>query len=102
MIKDQSRFSKRLSFTLHTGEEIFPIKMTARGTGKLAFRVSPGGTGGNTLGAAEQVDEEAMIRRVLSEGWGVRCASLDGTVQGLYKPDQRAVSRVNRHTSLPC
>jgi hypothetical protein len=73
MIKDLSRFSKRFSFTLHTGEEIYPIKMTSRQTGKLAFRVSPGGKGGNTLEMTEQVDEEKMIRRVLAEGWGSLC-----------------------------
>ena len=101
MTKDRSRFSKHFSFKLHTGEEIFPVQIEARATGKIAFRVSPGGKGGNTLDVTEQVDESTMVKRVLVEGWGVRCSSLDGAVQGQYKPGQRAVAHIKRHTSPP-
>ncbi len=94
MARDQDRFSRAFCFVLESGKEIYPVKMKRRETGNIAFRVSPGGTGGNTVKASEEVDEPAMIRRVLKEGFAVRCSSHDGEINGLYKAGHRAVREV--------
>lgn len=98
MTRKTSEFSEAFSFILHSGKEVFPVKMRSRTTGLLAFRVSPGGTGGNTLAATEQVDEVTMVNRVLLDGFAVRCSSLDGLAHGQYKAGHRAVKEVRRRT----
>lgn len=92
----QERFSRAFCFVLESGKEIYPVKMKRRETGHVAFRVSLGGAGGNTLKAGEEVDEPTMIRKVLNEGFAVRCSSLDGEVKGLYKAGYRSVLEVRR------
>lgn len=92
--KDQDRFSRAFCFILNTGKEIYPVKMKRRDTGNIAFRISPGGKGGNTNKASEEVDEATMIRKVLKEGYAVRCSSLDGEINGLYKRGHRSVYEV--------
>jgi len=94
---DQERFSLAFSFILESGAEIFPVKMKRRSSGNVAFRISAGGIGGNTLQQCEEVDESAMIRKVLSENYAVRCSSKDGSIRGLYKQGQRSVREVRRH-----
>jgi hypothetical protein len=64
-----------------------------------ALRISVGGKGGNTLEATEEVDEATMIRKVLQDGYAVRCSSLDGEVNGLYKPGHRAVREIRRKST---
>lgn len=96
MARDQDRFSHAFCFVLGSGKEIYPVKMKRRETGNIAFRVSPGGAGGNTVKASDEVDEPTMIQKVLKEGFAVRCASLDGEVYGLYKAGHRSVREV-RH-----
>lgn len=98
MTRKTSDFSGAFSFVLHSGQEVFPVKMRSRATGLLAFRVSPGGTGGNTLAATEQVDEPTMVQRALVDGFGVRCSSLDGLVHGQYKAGHRAVKEIRRRS----
>lgn len=99
MPKDQKRFSRAFCFVLNTGKEIYPVKMKRRETGNIAFRISVGGAGGNTVKASEEVDETTMIRKVLNDGYAVRCSSLDGEVTGLYKHGHRSVREVRRtHT----
>jgi len=95
----QERISKKFSFVLNNGTEIFPVQMKRRDTGVIAFRISPGGTGGNTLTASEEVDEDTMIRKVLEEGYAVRCKSLDGNTNGLYKQGHRSVREVRRNAT---
>jgi HNH endonuclease len=95
----QERISRAFSFILNSGTELFPVQMKRRGTGSIAFRVSPGGAGGNTLEASEEVDEETMVRRVLEEGYAVRCKSLDGNTNGLYKHGHRSVREVRRNAT---
>lgn len=90
------RKSRKFSFILHSGVEIFPIEMENRKTGVVAFRVSKGGKGGNTVAASEQVNEAQMVQRVLEEGYAVRCSSENGSVQGLYRHGHRAVREVRR------
>ena len=95
----QDRFSSAFSFVLNTGVEIFPVRMKRRDTGNVAFRVSRGGSGGNTLEAGEEVDEPTMIRKVFDHGYAVRRRSKDGTTEGLYKPGHRSVREVKRRTA---
>jgi hypothetical protein len=94
----QERISRRVSFILKNGLEVFPVMMKRRDTGKLAFRISRGGTGGNTLSCGEEVDEETMLRKVLELGFSVRCVPLTGGRSSLYKPTGRSVREVRRHT----
>ncbi len=94
----QERLSRIFSFILNNGTEVFPVQMKRRDTGVIAFRISPGGTGGNTLEASEEVDEITMVQKVLKEGYAVRCKSLDGSTNGLYKHGQRSVRDV-RHNA---
>ena len=96
MARDQDRFSRAFCFVLKSGKEIYPVQMKRRETGNIAFRVSPGGTGGNTVKASEEVDETTMIRKVLLDGYAVRCSSFDGKVHGLYKAGHRSVREVRR------
>lgn len=90
----QERVSRRVRFILKNGLEVFPVMMKRRDTGNLAFRVSRGGTGGNTLACGEEVDEETMLRKILDQGFAVRCTSLDGSTKGLYRISGRAVHEV--------
>ena len=87
---------KMLPDLLRSGKEIYPVRMKRRETGNIAFRISAGGTGGNTVEASEEVDEETMIRKVLGNGYAVRCSSLDGEVNGLYKHGHRSVREVRK------
>ena len=90
------RISRRFSFVLKDGTELFPIRMKRRANGRVSFRVSPGGAGGNTLAAGREVDEDTMVALVLGNGFSVRCASLDGATLGLYKARGRSVHEVRR------
>ena len=85
------RFSRAFSFVLQSNIEVYPVMMERQDNGNIAFRVS---LKGNTLDDLEEVDEETMVAKVLSEGYGVRCASLDRKVSGIYKKGQRAVKEV--------
>jgi hypothetical protein len=96
MANDQDRFSHAFRFVLNNGTEVFPVRMKNRSTGLIAYRISRGGTGGNTLEAGEEVDEVTMINKVLNLDFAVRCASLDGSIRGLYKIGQRSVREVRR------
>lgn len=91
MLTTRGLISSKLSFVLHNGIRVFPHQMKRRDTGQVAFRIS---AGGNTLADSEDVDEETMIRKVLREGFSVRCRSLDGKTTGLYKPGYRSVREV--------
>lgn len=90
------RISRRFSFILKDGTELFPIRIKRRANGRVSFRVSPGGTGGNTLAVGREVDEETMVALVLRNGFSVRCASLDGETLGLYKAAGRSVREVRQ------
>lgn len=96
MAAEPDRFSRAFSFVLNSGTEVFPVQMKRRNTGVIAYRISRGGTGGNTLESGEEADEMTMIRKVLNHGYAVRCASLDGETKGLYKPGKRSVREVRR------
>lgn len=94
MIIQPNRMSRKFCFVLKDGTKVFPFQMERRDTGNIAFRVSPGGMGGNTLVASVEVDEETMVHKVLKEGYAVRCKSVNGKTTGLYKHGHRAVMEV--------
>ena len=94
---EQERLSTKFSFILNNGTEVFPTQMKRRDTGTIAFRISPGGTGGNTIAAGEEVDEATMVRKVLEEGYAVRCKSRDGSKTGLYKHGHRSVREIRKN-----
>lgn len=94
MAINQERVSRRFSFILKSGVEVFPVLVKNLSTGNIAFRVTPGGTGGNKNINQDQVDENTMMQKVLYENYAVRCSSLDGKTTGLYKNGARSVERV--------
>lgn len=91
---NNERYSHALSFVLRSGIEVFPVRIKRRDTQTEAFRISPGG---NTLLDSEEVDEAVMLKKVLEDRYAVRCASLDGRTNGLYKADGHSVAMVKRH-----
>jgi hypothetical protein len=96
-MRHPERLSRALSFVLHCGIEVHPYRMENSTSGKLAFRVSPGGKKGNTLALTHEVDEAEMLARVLEQGWAVRCRSLDGSISSSqYKVGHRAVAEIKR------
>ncbi|MEE4344164.1 hypothetical protein V2L05_10145 [Pseudomonas alliivorans] len=99
MAIDQNRFSRAFRFVLKNGTEVFPVQVKNRSSGLVAYRISRGGTGGNTLEAGEEVDEATMVAKVFDHDFAVRCASLDGSVRGLYKIGQRSVREVHRENN---
>ncbi len=77
-----------------TGDKLYPVRMKNRDTGVLAFRVSPGGTGGNTKAAGIEVeDEHEMKRYVFEHGYAVRASTLNKSRNGLFKIGQRSIMR---------
>jgi len=69
--------------------------MKNRDTGKYAFRVSIGGSGGNTKAAGLEIEEEQEMRQhVLELGYAVRAATRDKNRKGLFKVNQRSIVRV--------
>ena len=91
-VGDPDQLSTRLVFVLHDGTRLFPTRMKNRDTKKVAFRLSPGGTGGNTKEAGEEVEvEDQMIELVVSRGYAVRMASERGGTKNLYKLSGRVV-----------
>lgn len=84
-----------LFYLLHqNGDKLYPVRMKNRDTGKIAFRVSKGGTGGNTKEVGMEIDDEHLMKRyVLEQGYAVRAATLNRSREGLYKVDQRSIIR---------
>ena len=86
------RFSYAFCFVLNNGTVLYPVRMKNRTTGKSAFRVSRGGTGGNKKENGMEVESEAeMVNYALNLGYSVRAMSLDRKTFGLYKRDGRSV-----------
>ena len=81
-------------FCLHhkTGDVLYPIKMRNKDTGVVAFRVSPGGSKGNTKKISIEVeDEHEMKRYVFEYGYSVRASTQDRKRHGLFKVGQRSI-----------
>ena len=92
---ENDRLCTRVHFILHDGSELFPVRMKNRDTGHVAFRLSEGGTGGNTKEKTiEEEDENRMIEMVCHKGMAIRLQSANGSRQGLYRKDGRSVRSV--------
>lgn len=83
----------RVEYELLDGETVYPTPVKNRATKKIAYRVSDGGKGGNTLARTIEVDEATMIACVRL-GMAVRATSADGTRRGQYRKNGRAVVAV--------
>jgi hypothetical protein len=82
----------RLMFVLHDGTKLFPAKMKNRDSKIVAYRLSGGGKGGNTLEAGQEVTEEdQMIDLVVKQDFSVRMAGDKSGLKNLYKLHGRAV-----------
>lgn len=89
---DPDTISSRLMCILQDGTKLFPARMKNRKTGRIAFRVSAGGKGGNTLEEGEEIDsEDEMIDLVVNQGYAVRMANAKTAAKSLYKLRARAV-----------
>ena len=74
------------------GTKLFPAKMKNRKTARVAYRVSAGGKGGNTLEEGEEIESEnQMIDLVVNHGYAVRMANAKTAAKNLYKLRARAV-----------
>lgn len=92
---DPDRLCTRLCFVLNDGSRWFPAQMKNQQTKVVAYRVSPGGKGGNTLEATTEVeDENEMIDMVVHRGYAVRMASERGGMKNQYKMAGRSVREV--------
>lgn len=86
-------FGKTFCLVHKSGVPLFPVRMKNRDTGRVAFRISQGGTAGNTKASGQEESDEAQVfTRVINDGWAVRVASLDRTIVGLYKVGHRSIT----------
>ncbi|OZB41964.1 MAG: hypothetical protein B7X50_05770 [Alishewanella sp. 34-51-39] len=89
-----SIFSELFYLEHVSGDKLFPVKLRNSDTGKVSFRVSPGGSGGNTKEASSEVDCEFEVKRlVFEQGYAVRAATRDKSRSGLYKLGIRSIKR---------
>ncbi len=96
MAVDSLLLSRAFSFILHSGAEVFPIKVKRRTTGNIAFRISPGG---NTVSDSLEVEEAEMIDKVLNHRYSVRCSSIDGVKKGLYIIGGSSIREVKKYAA---
>lgn len=92
---DKGIFSDLFYMVHSSGDKLFPVRVKNRSSGIAAFRVSPGGMGGNTKEAGMEVsNENEMKRLVLEEGFAVRASTVDRSRTGLYKMGQRSITGI--------
>jgi hypothetical protein len=90
VIKD-NRFYYKLRFFHKDGLVLYPVKIKNRDTGKLSFRLSEGGSGGNKKENGIEIEDPlAMVELVIQKGFAVRLSSLEKK-QGLYKINHRSI-----------
>lgn len=90
-----NRFGSLFYIEHNDGDKLYPIKMENRDSGKIAFRVSKGGTGGNTKKIGLEIDDEIEVRRLVHEqGYAVRAKCRSSGREGLYKVNQRSIRRI--------
>jgi hypothetical protein len=85
MAAELDRCFKQFSFVLADGTEVFPVRVKCRDDTAPHYRISLGRRGGHVLISGEDVNEATMLHKVVYQGYGVRCASADGKVRGLYR-----------------
>jgi len=73
-------FCKNLILIHKFGEELYPVKMKNRDTGKQTFRISK--SGNTKVDSIEIEDESVMISKVVHESYSVRARTLKRTVDG--------------------
>ena len=98
-VKTSSRTSSdlfsNLFYLLHqSGDKLYPVKIKNRDTGKVSFRVSKGGAGGNTKESGIEIEDEYKMKKyVLEQGYAVRAATTSKSRNGLFKIGQRSIVR---------
>lgn len=86
------RFGRTFCLIHNNGDILYPVRVRNRDSGVFAFRISPGGSGGNTKEVGvEERDELIVLNRVARDGWAVRVSTLDRKRAGLYKIGQRSI-----------
>lgn len=93
--KTSADLFSNLFYLLHqSGDKLYPVKMKNRDTGKVSFRVSKGGTGGNTKESGMEVEDEYQMKKyVLEQGYAVRASTKNKSRNGLFKTGQRSIIR---------
>ncbi len=87
-------FSELFYLEHNSGDKLYPVKMKNKESGKVAFRVSPGGTGGNTKEAGQELECESEVKRLVFDlGYAVRAATKNKSRTGLYKIGMKSISR---------
>jgi hypothetical protein len=87
-------FSSAFYLLHESGDRLYPVKMKNQDTGRIAYRVSRGGTGGNTKEASLEVDEAEMVRYVTRLGYAVRASTRDRKRFGQYKVGERSIKQL--------
>lgn len=86
-------FSEKLILIHQSGDELYPVRMKNRDTGKIAFRLSK--KGNTKLDSIEVEDEALMIFKVLNERYMVRARTKlpinRGGRAGLYHHNERSI-----------
>lgn len=90
-------FTNLFYFEHVSGGQLYPVKVKNRDTGKVAYRLSAGGVGGNKKEVSIEIDSEQQMKKmVLEEGFAIRAASKDRKRNGLYKLGMRSINRAVR------
>lgn len=85
----------RLFYLVHdSGDHLYPVRMKNRDSGVSAFRLSKGGTGGNTKANGREENNEAKVLDLVKSGWAVRASTKNGSRSGLYKLSQRSIAAI--------
>ncbi len=91
-IDNSKRFASTFYLVHESGDHLYPVRMLDRDTGRIAFRVSKGGAGGNTKDVSREIDDEKQLLQLVSSGsYAVRAKTINGNRTGLYKLGQKKV-----------
>jgi len=86
------RFGRSFCLVHESGELLYPVRIKNLDTGRLAFRISKGGAGGNTKESGKEENDESKVHDLVrNQGWAVRASNLQKTIQGLYKVGERSI-----------
>lgn len=90
---ESKRRCARVEIELTDGTTVYPVTVKNRATRRMAYRISDGGKGGNTLARTCEVEEPEMVAGV-RRGMAVRAANAARTRAGQYRAGGRAVVEV--------
>ena len=86
-------FGRTFCLIHKAGVRLYPVRVKNRDSGKVAFRISSGGKGGNTKDiGSEETDESVVFGKVTVDGWAVRVASRGRKTKGLYKIGEKSIT----------